>query len=127
MPSGTKIASIKGGLIMDDDHSSTNTYYSDPTVVTQSSNLSFHCVFASTSAFTTNTVELWATNIPNPGLTTDADWVLDTTITFTGAAGASANELAEVGNAGAAMYRIKTVNTSGTGNLKVWVCIKDKS
>lgn len=101
--------------------SSTDTYYSglfggnDAPVF----GLHFQWTGTPTGAFT-----LWKSNKPDPDESDDADWVQDTSVTFSDPAGSASKAALEVGNAGFRFYRVKYVNASGSGTVSLWTHAK---
>jgi hypothetical protein len=57
--------------------------------------------------------------LPNPDLTSDADWVQDTTVTSIDLS-VVANTFVNVGNVNAEHVMVKVLRTSGTISLIVW-------
>ncbi len=101
--------------------SATTTYYSAPFGGGDCPNWSLHFDWTGTP---TGTITLWKTNKPDPILTSDADWVQDTALTFVSPAGSASKGGYEVGNSGFRYYRVKYVNASGSGALSLWVHAK---
>jgi hypothetical protein len=62
---------------------------------------------------------VWYSNLPNPDLTSDADWVQDTTVTSIDLS-VVANTFVNVGNVNAEHVMVKVLRTSGTISLIVW-------
>ncbi len=96
------------------------TQYSKPFTTNKGDHTSIHLEFTGTP---TTAVTLWRSNKYEPNEANDNDWVQVPSgeITFTGAAGAGAKEFAELGNAAAALYRLKLVTSGGTGKASAWV------
>ncbi len=94
------------------------TQYSSAWTAGNAPNFSIHLEFTGTP---TTAVTLWKSNKPNPNVANDNDWVQDTDVTFTGAAGAAAKEFKEVGNSGGAQYRLKLVTSGGSGKASCWI------
>lgn len=67
---------------------------------------------------------LWYTLSPHPELTTDTDWVQDTTVTVIGTsltyAGAAGNSICFGGNVLPEWYRWKWTHTGGTGSAQIF-------
>ena len=63
------------------------------------------------------TLSLWYSNKREPDLTTDTDWVQDTSITLTNPAGAAGSTFMDTTNTSARLRRLKYVNASGAGTL----------
>ena len=98
-----------------DETDPTGTKYSTVFSLKQGSLFSLHII---TGAIT-GTLTLWVSNMDDPGLTDDTDWVQNTDVTFTAIAGAS-KEMINAGNAAGRFYRLRYVHSSGTGDLDVW-------
>lgn len=94
--------------------SSTNTYYSAPWSGAHSDGHNLHLENTGTL---TGTYTLWRSNKKDPILSSDADWVQDTTFTPTNPAGAASKMMDDAGNSKARWNRVKYVNASGTGNI----------
>lgn len=81
----------------------------------------------SLSVFTTGTLTgtftLWFTDNMFPDLTTDNDWIQDTSFSPTNPAGSAVKFFDEAGNAKAFRKRLKFVSASGTGTLKATVTV----
>lgn len=95
--------------------SGTTTYYGIPMSGHHSGTWSLHLVWSGTP---NGTFTLWESNVPNPDLTSDADWVQDTTFSPTNPAGSASKMFDNVANGGARWWRVKYVNSSGSGTLK---------
>ena len=65
----------------------------------------------------TGTFTLWYSDKPDPVLTTDTDWVQDTSSTLTNPAGAAGSTFMDTTNSNAKLRRVKYVNASGSGFL----------
>lgn len=65
------------------------------------------------------TLTVWYSNLPNPDVTNDNDWVLDTNIASINLA-TPANTFIAAGNVMAEYVRLKAAVTSGTISLLVW-------
>lgn len=63
------------------------------------------------------TFTLWYSNRKDPDLTTDTDWVLDSSSTLANPAGAAGATFMDTFNSNAKLRRLKYVNTSGAGIL----------
>ena len=94
----------------------TGTTYSDPIRMEHGSLFSLHCVYGGL----TGTLTLWVSNVPDPSLADDTDWVQNTDVTFDALAGAG-KQMINAGNAAGYWYRVKYVHGSGTGDLDVYV------
>lgn len=77
-----------------------------------------------TTAGLTGSWQLWYSLVPHPELTTDADWVQDTTVTVIGSsltfAGAAGNSICFGGNVLPEWYRWKWLHTSGAGTAQIF-------
>lgn len=95
--------------------SGTSTYYSSRMsgIVTQDT---FGFELRTTGTLT-GTFTLWYSNYDHPSETDDTDWIQDVNITMTQPAGAATKALYSVDGLQSKWYRIKYVNTSGTGSL----------
>ena len=120
MASGSKAVNFSGS----DERNITlsGTQYSAPLTMSKAEVFSVMLVFTGTP---TTAATLWKTNYSNPDLATDADWIQDTTVTFTGASGSAAQELVEVSGAGAYFYRVRLVTSGGSGTVDMVICRKD--
>ena len=98
-----------------DETDPTGTVYSEPFSMEHGSLFSLHCVYGGL----TGTLTLWQSNIPDPSLTDDTDWVENTDVTFTALSGAG-KQFINAGNAAAYKYRVKYFHGSGTGDLDVY-------
>jgi hypothetical protein len=65
----------------------------------------------------TGTFTLWYSDKQDPVLTTDADWVQDTSSTLANPAGAAGSTFMDTTNSNAKLRRVKYVNASGSGFL----------
>ena len=101
----------------------TDTAYSKPVYgPARNGQASIHLVW---SAGNTGTFTLWYSLNPNPELTTDTDWVQDSTVAVIGdalgIAGSAGKCIIFVGNVMPEWFRVKYVNASGAGSLvKGW-------
>jgi hypothetical protein len=94
---------------------------------------SVHVQWAAPSSFT-GAFTLWASNLADPDETVDADWVQMTSDHgFSGLAGgdptttsSAGGDIIDIGNAGAAWYRVKMVRSAGSANISYHVSIKDE-
>lgn len=94
--------------------SSTNTYYSLPWSASKEYWFGLHIDWTGTP---NGTFTLWASDKPAPILTTDADWVQDTTFAPTNPAGSSGKFRDNVANGAARWWRVKYVNSSSSGTV----------
>lgn len=94
--------------------SSTNTYYSEMWSGEDADGQGLMLFWTGTP---TGTLTMWATDKDNPILTSDADWVQDTTWTPTNPAGSASKFRTDSGNFKAFRKRVKYVNASGSGVL----------
>lgn len=98
--------------------SSTNVYYSDPVSCRHSDGFSVTLKWTGTPA---GNFEVWKTDIDDPVLSTDGDWVKDTDFnggTGTLAAGGAAGQNTySCSNAKTQWWRIKYTNSSSTGTI----------
>lgn len=99
--------------------SSTNTYYSDRWSMLKGSIMSIHLIAEQTSALV-GTWTLCQSNKPNADPSSDTDWEQNTDVTFTAVSG-DTSQFLNIGNAGARWYRLKYVNTSGTGTIDAYI------
>lgn len=116
VPTGDSAAPSKEGVAA----SSTNTYYSKPWSAEQGS-WSLH---VETTGDLTGTWTLWISNKKHPNEASDSDWVdISTHAGFveTNPAGATTKWAATPDHLTGAWFRLKYVNTSGTGNILAWV------
>lgn len=97
------------------------TQYSDVARISGGDVAGFHL---ETTGTVTATITFWVSGKPNPILTSDADWVQDTSFAITSPAGATTKAFYHLGNNGALWARWKVVTSGGTGNLKGWAVRK---
>lgn len=114
----TRPVSPPGGTQPGVTVSATNTYYSDPWTARDSAGYSLSQFATGTM---TGTFTLWATDKRNPDLTSDTDWVQDTTFAPTNPAGSTVKFLDSASNMPGLKKRLKYVNASGTGVLLGYV------
>lgn len=91
-----------------------NTYYSSKLTGDMGSYISLMLQWTGNP---TGTLTLWSTNKTTPDETTDNDWVQDTTFSPTNPAGSAGKFMDFVGNSAAKFWRIKYVNSGGSGTL----------
>lgn len=103
-----------------DETNPTGTTYSDKFSMRKASLFSLHII----NGGVTGTLTLWESNLPNPGLDDDTDWVQNTDVTFTALAGAS-KEMINAGNAASRWYRVRYVHSSGSADLDIWANFGD--
>lgn len=103
--------------------SSTSTYYSLPISATHAA---FLAISLSWTGTPTGTFTLWATDRALPDLASDTDWVQDTTYSPSNPSGSASKTRDNMGNAVARFWRIKYVNSSGSGTLTGYATV-DKS
>lgn len=121
---------VCNGLVNDGTDS---TVYSSPFLVSKGSVFSMHLKWTETSATYASVVTLWASNLDEPGLDDDTDWVeivagggFDGFPGLTaGALGTSGKDFVDIGNSGAIRYRLKFVRSGGAATLNCYVGIKD--
>lgn len=104
------------------DNTTNATKYSQPFSMQYGTVGSLHFEWTGTP---TSTITLWESNKGekpgmNPSTSSDADWVQNTDITFTGPAGGASKGLYNFGNAGARWYRVKVVTSAGSGTFTCW-------
>ena len=69
----------------------------------------------------TGTLTLWASNKLDPITSSDADWVdITSLVTVVNPAGSFTKQLVRLSNGGACYYRMKYVNSSGSGTITGW-------
>ena len=98
--------------------SSTNAYYSVPIHNQGGSGCSLQTANTGTL---TGVFEVWATDKPDPILTTDADWV-QVTDTLTNPAAGATNSRQDLA-CRAALIRVKYINASGTGSVFAYATV----
>lgn len=98
--------------------SSTNTFYSDCWSGNNGDGESISLFWSGTPS---GTFTLWMTDILNPGLADDTDWIQDTSFSPTNPSGSAGKMRDDAGNAKAFRKRIKYVNSSGSGTIKGYV------
>jgi hypothetical protein len=89
----------------------TTTYYGNA-VGGSGTSQSIHLRWTGTP---TGTFTIWYSDKKDPVLTTDADWVQDTSSTLANPAGAAGSTLMDTTNSNAKLRRVKYVNASGVG------------
>ena len=108
-----------------------STVYSDPIVIPHGSVWSAHLVWTEDTATFATAVTLWATNVRQPSLTDDTDWVQMVSghgwDGFTGGdpAGGDGKDFSDIGNTGGALYRFKFVRSTGAATLNLYLAFKD--
>lgn len=101
------------------DTSTNATKYTTKLAYKNHSGISWHIV--ATGSSLTSAITFWASNLPNPSVSDDTDWVQQTDITLTGPTTASSFKgMAVVGNCNAQWYRVKIVTSNGTGAATVY-------
>lgn len=100
--------------------SGANTYYSIPISASHAAFFGLQLVWSGTP---TGTFTLWATDKNQPSLADDTDWVQDTTFSPTNPAGSASKMRDNVGNGVARFWRIKYVNSGGSGTLKGYATV----
>lgn len=110
--------------------SSTNTVYSDPWRVPDCTAWSLHLVASAASSWSA-TFTLQASNVPDPNLANDDDWVdMDSDHGWDGLPGgdpssaSSFDAFVDVSSSNALQYRLKGVNSAGTATLQGYVVKK---
>jgi len=93
----------------------TGTVYSDYVSMKKASLFSLQIEHGALTGILT----LWCSNKSSPDITSDADWVQNTDVTFSAVSGAG-GQFINAGNAAARYYRVKYVHTSGTGAINIW-------
>jgi len=83
---------------------------------------SFH-VKNGTGSSPVGNLTVWYSDLPNPDVTSDADWVQDTTITAIDLS-VVANTFVNVGNVNAEHVMLKVTRTSGTVSIVVWARVE---
>lgn len=127
----------KGGDICNDlvNDGTDATVYSNVCTLPEGSTFSAHLVWTETSATYASVVSLWASNVRNPDLSDDTDWVEMTSDygfdgfpgLTAGAMGASGKDFVDISNSGALQYRFKFVRSGGAATIKCFVGKKDLS
>lgn len=127
-----------GGKIYDavttDD--SSGAVYSDAFMVAKGEVLSMHIELDDDSTTYAGTIQLWASNKPNPDESSDSDWVemvaahgwdgfpgLAGTPNFT--ASGDQKDFVDLSGSGALWYRLEVTRSAGSGTLDCWICKKD--
>lgn len=95
----------------------TNTYYSD---VWSGKFADVWDIMLQWTGTPTGTFTLWATDKGDPGLADDSDWVQETSFTPTNPAGAAGKMRDNAANATGRKWRLKYVNSAGSGTLFGW-------
>lgn len=67
------------------------------------------------------TATLWASNLDNPDIANDTDWIQVTDVALTSPAGSAGSFGQTIGNAHFRWYRLKFVRSAGSGDLEIWV------
>lgn len=109
----TVIGAITDGVAV----SSTNTYYSKPMIGENATGLSLQLEWSGTPA---GVLTFWESDKPFPDLTSDTDWVQDTSFTPVNPAGSAGKFHADGFQKRSKWKRVKYVNASGSGTLKGW-------
>lgn len=94
--------------------SSTTTYYSKLISGQEGDGFALHLFWTGTP---TGTLTLWYSDVENPILTSDNDWVQDSTWSPTNPAGSAAKFRSDANGSHARWKRVKYVNASGSGVL----------
>lgn len=97
--------------------SSTTTYYSSPISCSRGDGFSLTLKWTGTP---TGTFTVWRSDLPQPALATDDDWVQDTDYGTAGSVttgGTAGKHAASALNAKNRWWRVKYVNSSGTGTI----------
>ena len=92
----------------------TNTYYSTKWTAQWSDVWAMMITWSGTP---TGTLTLWASDKEAPSEADDTDWVQDTTFSPTNPAGSAGKFRDNVANGAARWWRLKYVNSSGSGTL----------
>lgn len=98
----------------------TSTVYSLPMSASRAAYWSVHLVWSGTP---NGTFTLWTSDVPQPSLADDTDWVQDTSFSPTNPAGSAGKMMDFVGNGACRWWRIKYVNSSSTGTLKGYASV----
>jgi hypothetical protein len=98
--------------------SGTNTYYSD---VWSGSDCHIHSLTAFAQGGMTGQWSMWGTDVPEPNLANDDDWIQDNLFTPNDPAGSDAKFGDDVFSYAKHKKRLKYVNISGTGTVRAYV------
>ena len=127
-----------GGKIYDKvvTDGSSGAIYSDPFMIPKGETWSLHIELDDDSTTYAGTIQLWASNKPNPDESDDSDWVemvaahgwdgfpaLAGTPDFT--ASGDQKDFVDVGVSGALWYRLEITRSAGSGTISCWLCKKD--
>lgn len=97
----------------------TNAYYSKKVSARDGQPISLHLVWAGT---VTGAFTLWYSNLENPGVDDDTDWVQDTTFPAPTVSN-SGKSFHALGNLTATHVRLKYVNATGSATIQGYACI----